>query len=201
MRGAFEAEQALYTFIPEQVPRPVAWGTYADDPDTHFYLSQFVEMLDDLPSATAWAATVSELHLKSMGKVPTGQFGFHVNTHLANVPVDNTWNTSWEKFWAQQMRSLFDQDDRISGPEEELTQLKTAFLEKVIPKYLRPLESNGRSIKPCLIHSDLWPGNIKPKTSSGELCMFDSCAYWGHNEGMSPSSGPCNSMPLTVPFS
>jgi fructosamine-3-kinase len=197
MKGAFEAELALYTVIPSQVPRPVAWGTYADDPDTHFYMCEFVDMLDDLPNASDWAATVSTLHLNSIGKSPTGQFGFHVPTHLANVPVDNTWNASWEKFWVQQMRSLFDQEDRINGAEVELTELKTAFLEKVIPRYLSPLESDGRSIKPCLIHSDLWPGNIKPKASSDELCMFDACAYWGHNEGALPMCQFCRARSLT----
>ncbi|KAF4772925.1 hypothetical protein HER10_EVM0007404 [Colletotrichum scovillei] len=182
MKGTFEAENALYTFAPGQVPKPIGWGTYASDPDTHFYLCEFVEMYDDLPGARDWATSVSNLHLNSMGKSPTGQFGFHVTTHLANVPVDNTWNSSWESFWRQQMKSLFDQDDRVHGTDYELTALKTAFLNKVIPRYLGPLESEGRSIKPCLIHSDLWPGNIKPKTSTDELCLFDACAYWGHNE-------------------
>ncbi|KZL79516.1 hypothetical protein CI238_05842, partial [Colletotrichum incanum] len=182
MRGTFEAEQALYTFAPEHVPKPIGWGTYSADADTHFYLCEFVEMYDDLPSARGWATAVSDLHMSSMGKSPTQQFGFHVPTHLANVPVDNTWNPSWEAFWKQQMKSLFDQDERIHGPDEQLAALKTTFLDKAIPRYLGPLERNGRSIKPCLIHSDLWPGNIKPKTSSDELCMFDACSYWGHNE-------------------
>lgn len=183
MKGAYEAENALYTFLPKQVPQPVAWGTYVQDPDTHFYICGFVDMFDDLPSAGDWGATVSALHLNSMGKSPNGQFGFHVNTHLANVPVDNTWNTSWEKFWAQQMKSLFDREEEVNGPHEELTKLKTHLFERVIPRYLGPLESDGRSIEPCLIHSDLWPGNIKPKADTDELCIFDACAYWGHNEG------------------
>ncbi|KAK4186216.1 Fructosamine kinase-domain-containing protein [Podospora australis] len=182
MKGSYEAELALHTFVPELVPKPIAWGTYASDPDTHFYLCEFVEMYDDLPDPSDWAAAVSTLHLKTMGHSPTGQFGFHVPTHLANVPVDNTWNSSWAAFWAQQMKSLFDREEMVRGPHEELNSLKAAYLEKTIPRYLAPLEAEGRSIQPCLIHSDLWPGNIKPKTESEELCMFDSCAYWGHNE-------------------
>ncbi|KAK7999592.1 hypothetical protein PG990_012192 [Apiospora arundinis] len=182
MNGTFEAEHAIYTFLPEQSPRPVGWGTYKDDPDTHFYICEFIEMHDFIPRAHDWAATVSRLHLNSMGKSPTGQFGFHVTTHLANVPVNNKWNSSWQAFWTQQMASLFDQDDLLHGPDDEVTRLKGAFLTQVIPRFLGPLESNGRSIKPCLIHSDLWPGNIKPSVATDELIMFDSCAYWGHNE-------------------
>ncbi|KAF6821888.1 hypothetical protein CPLU01_12336 [Colletotrichum plurivorum] len=123
MRGAFEGEQALYTFAPDRVPKPVAWGTYRNDPETHFYVCDFVEMIDKLPGARQWATAVSGLHLSSMGRSPTGQFGFQVPTHLANVPIDNTWNPSWESFWRQQMKSLFDQDDCVHGTDEELTAL------------------------------------------------------------------------------
>ncbi|CAI4213379.1 unnamed protein product [Parascedosporium putredinis] len=182
MKGTFEAENALHSFIPTRAPKPVGWGRYAGDPDTYFYLCQFVEMYDDLPSPREWAAAVSTLHLNSMGKSPNGQFGFHVPTHLANVPVDNTWKSSWQALWAQQMKSLFAQDEKIHGPDGELRALRADYFDKAIPRYLGPLESDGRSIQPTLIHSDLWPGNIKPMTSSDELCMFDACAYWGHNE-------------------
>ncbi|KAH8662410.1 Fructosamine kinase-domain-containing protein [Xylariales sp. PMI_506] len=171
MKGAFEAELALHNAIPNHVPKPLAWGTNKRDPDTHFYLCAFIEMYDELPLPNKWAATVFALHLNSMGKSPTGQFGFHVTTHLASVPVDNTWNASWEAFWTQQMTSLFEQDERIHGPDEELTRLKASFLTRVIPRYLRPLETEGRTVTPCLIHSDLWPGNIKPMTASNELCL------------------------------
>ncbi|KAL0475006.1 Fructosamine kinase domain-containing protein [Neurospora intermedia] len=184
MKGTWEAENALYKFVPHYTPRPVGWGTYENDPDTSFYLCQFIDMHDRLPSPREWAEAVSSLHLISMGKSPTGQFGFPVVTHLANVPVDNTWNASWEAFWTQQMKGLFDQEARVNGPDDELEALKTTYMAEVIPRYLRPLETEGRSITPCLIHSDLWPGNIKRKTDSDDmkLCMFDACAYWGHNE-------------------
>lgn len=183
MKGAFEAEKALYEFIPEHVPRPIAYGTYKSQPDTHFYLCEFIEMLDDVPSPRGWATAVAKLHSRSMGKSPCDQFGFPVNTHLANVPVDNTWNPSWEVFFSQQMRSLLDQEEALRGPDAEFTQLKHAFFNDVIPRFLRPLETDGRSISPCLIHSDLWPGNIKTRLDSDAVCMFDACAYWGHNEG------------------
>ncbi|KXH26487.1 hypothetical protein CSAL01_05410 [Colletotrichum salicis] len=116
--------------LASQVPKPIGWGTYVSDPDTHFYLCEFVEMYEDLPGARDWATSVADLHLNSTEKSPTGEFGFHVTTRLANVPVNNTWNPSWESFWRQQMRSLFDHDDHVHGTDHELTALKTAFLHK-----------------------------------------------------------------------
>lgn len=188
MKGKFEADNALYEALPNRVPKPVAWGTYVSNPDTHFYMAEYVEMDDGAPRPQEWAATVLELHLASMGKSPGGQFGFHVTTHLADVPVNNSWTSSWEALWAQQMKSLFDREENLNGPDETLAELRTAYFDKAIPKFLRPLESDGRSITPCLIHSDLWLGNIKKRVSTGELCLFDSCAYWGHNEGASQAS-------------
>ena len=76
------------------------------------------------------------------------------------------------------------------GQDEELAILTTAMFGKVIPRLLRPLGTGGRQIQPCLIHSDLWPGNVKPDAVTGEPIIFDSCAFWGHNEGfpLRPSS-------------
>ncbi|KFY93442.1 hypothetical protein V500_03703 [Pseudogymnoascus sp. VKM F-4518 (FW-2643)] len=195
MEGTFAAEQALYNAIPQHVPKPLAWGAYCTQPDTYFYICEFIEMLDDVPSARQWAGAVAALHSASMGKSPTGQFGFPLATHLADVLVDNKWNLSWEKFWAQQMKSLLDAEEALHGADEEFTQLKEIYFSKVIPRLLSPLETNGRSIQPCIIHSDLWPGDIKPKVEGDDVCMFDGCSYWGHNEA---DLGVCRNPPIAL---
>ncbi|KAK0705999.1 hypothetical protein B0T26DRAFT_725183 [Lasiosphaeria miniovina] len=167
----------------------MARGSFANDPDRHFYLCEFAHMLNHEipPPPYDWASAAAQLHLQSMGKSPVpNHFGFGVPTFLADVPVDNTWNASWEAFWAQQMRGLFEREERLNGPDEELTRLRKAYFEKAIPRYLGPLERNGRSVVPCLLHSDLCLGNVRLLTaaSGGDLCIFDACAYWGHNEGV-----------------
>ncbi|QVM07846.1 hypothetical protein D8B26_002540 [Coccidioides posadasii str. Silveira] len=184
MAGAFEAETALHAIVPNHVPKPTAWGTYKTQPDIHFYLCEFVEMSDRLPSSRQWAEATSQLHVRSAGKCPQGRskFGFHVTTHLANIPIDNSWHDSWESFWAWQMKSLLKHEERIRGPNHEFSRLKQSFFDKVIPRLLRPLEARGRRINACLIHSDLWPGNVMHKAEVRDLVMFDSCPYWGHNE-------------------
>lgn len=99
MKGTFAAESAIYSAVPEHVPKPVAWGTYKSQPDIHFYICDFVDMLDDVPEPGRWGESIARLHLNSMGKSPSGKFGFHVTTPLANIPVNNTWNESWEALW------------------------------------------------------------------------------------------------------
>ena len=184
MKGAFESEKLVDSFIPEYTPKPVAYGSYHSQPDMHFYVAEYVEMDEAHPDPKAWAEAFVTLHKRSMGKSPGGQFGFHIDTHLANIPQNNTWNSSWEKFWTQTSRSMCEKEEAARGPDDDLTRLNKVFHELVIPRYLRPLESDGRVISPTLLHNDGWPGNIKPrKDSPKNLCLFDSCAIWGHNEG------------------
>ena len=66
--------------------------------------------------------------------------------------------------------------------DEEFEELKKELFVNVIPRLLRPLDSEGRKVTPCLVHSDLWPGNCMPDADTDELRIFDSCAYRGHNE-------------------
>lgn len=67
------------------------------------------------------------------------------------------------------------------GASEEIEKLSGPFIEKVIPRLLRPLETKGRSITPVLIHGDLWLGNVSIQDGSENPLMFDASAFWGHN--------------------
>lgn len=80
------------------------------------------------------------------------------------------------------MQSMYEFEKRTHGEDEELDGLFDALCNTVIPRLLRPLETGGRSIDPCLIHSDLWPGNCRPDGDTRKIMIFDSCAFWGHNE-------------------
>lgn len=182
MHGTFESEKMMHTYAPDNVPKPIAWGTYMSMPDTHFYICVFRDMVDDLPGVSKLGALVSKLHLDSMGKSPGGKYGFHVTTHLANVPNDNTWCDTWEEWFTNAMRQMIQAEEKSHGPDDKLKELTDALFAKVIPRLLRPLETGGREIQPCLIHSDLWPGNVKLDAETDQLLIFDSCAYWGHNE-------------------
>ena len=83
------------------------------------------------------------------------------------------------------MKMILDREEKIRGPHTpEAVQLKQIFLDKVLPRYLRPLETGGRSIQPCLLHTDLWPGNVKYKLDNKTVSVFDANGLWAHNEGM-----------------
>ena len=145
-----------------------------------FYLCDFHDMVDEVPAIDRFVALIAAVHKDSMGK--EHRYGFDVPTHLANIPNDNTWQHSWEEFFTQLMIRMFNVEETAHARDEHFEELKTFLLQKVIPRLLRPLESGGRSITPCLIHSDLWPGNCMPDADTDKIMLFDSCAFWGHSE-------------------
>jgi fructosamine-3-kinase len=55
-------------------------------------------------------------------------------------------------------------------------------IDKVIPRLLELLQCNGRGIKSCLVHGDLWDENTATDMDTGELFVFDAGSFYAHNE-------------------
>ncbi len=58
----------------------------------------------------------------------------------------------------------------------------TRVIDIVIPRLLEILKADGRKIKSCLVHDDLWEGNVGTEYNTGKIYIFDSCVYYAHNE-------------------
>ena len=88
MSGEYASMTALYAVTPDFVALPIAWGTYASNSDTHFFLCAFHNMSEELPDVKAYPAKVAELHRKGIS--PNGKFGFMATTGLtANTTIVN----------------------------------------------------------------------------------------------------------------
>lgn len=140
----------MHGFIPDFGPRPLCVGRYKSNPDVHFYLAEFVDLVEDVvPGPEQYMEAVIALHTRSVGKSPDGKFGFSTHTAYGDILQNNEWESSWEAFYTRVMKDAFDIEERNRDThDEKLTNLKKSFFEKVIPRYLRPLESDGRSVKP-----------------------------------------------------
>jgi hypothetical protein len=58
---------------------------------------------------------------------------------------------------------MLELEEKVQGPQpEEMKNCLHPLFEKVIPRLLRPMETDGRTVKPSLIHGDL-------------------CRYWERN--------------------
>ena len=84
VRGEFESMRTISTIVPDFVPKSIAWGTYQTNPDTHFFLCEYREMLDEMPDPHKFAARLAALHQNS--KSQNGKFGFHISTYCGNLP-------------------------------------------------------------------------------------------------------------------
>ncbi|KAI1852576.1 hypothetical protein JX265_003058 [Neoarthrinium moseri] len=180
-RGEYESAKAIHDACPDFCPPPIAWGTYQSVPNTYFFLSGFIDMLDDLPDLGLFPQKLAEMHMKAIA--PDGMYGFHVQTMTALLPQYVTKSASWEEFFTGYMRHLMMAETFAQGPlSDELNRLETVFLERIIPRLCRPLETGGRSIEPRLLHSDLWDGNAAIEAETENPIIFDPSCFYGHNE-------------------
>ena len=174
---------SLHDIIPDSTPTPIAWGTYASNPNIHFFLCSFVEMIDEVPDIQPFTAKIAELHTK--GVSPNGLYGFSVPTFLGRMPQYNTWTDSWEGFFSNYVKQLMLVIEEVQGPDAEMRRLLDTTVDKVIPRLLRPLETGGRQIQPRLVHGDLYAGNVAIGDVDGALVLYDATCLYAHNECMS----------------
>ena len=168
-KGEYEGTKAIHAIIPNNMPLPIAHGTYTTNSDRHFVLNEFHEMKDEMAPAQQFVAVAAELHKKSMS--PTGKFGFHCKTHFGNRALTNDWCDNWEEFFTRTLREEVEWEKSVQGQDAEMDRLLEETFSKVIPRQLRPLQSGGRSIKPSLCHGDLWHGNVGIDVGTDEPIM------------------------------
>ncbi len=125
---------------------------------------------------------LAALHSSSARLAPDARFGFHCTTYNGNLPQNNTWSDSWEAFFDNGLRHVLKAREERAGLNAELDALLPALFEKVIPRLLRPLESNGRKVQPSLVHGDLWCGNAAVDSGTGDPLIFDPASFYAHNE-------------------
>lgn len=181
-RAEFESQEALAAIIPDNVVAPMAWGYFQDNKSKSFYLTRFRNLRARVPPLPQFLAIVKKLHQTSTS--PTGKFGFHCTTYWGPPPLINEWTDSWEEYWSRQLRSDVAYAQRIYGEDGELATLTEEFIQKAVARLLRPLQTGGRSIKPSLCHGDLWDGNVQIDVDTKQTILFDSCAFYGHAEGI-----------------
>lgn len=137
-------------------------------------------MSGGIPSAAKFTELVAKLHKQNPS--PTGQFGFPLVTYGGRNPQFFPVTKSWEECFSTGMKMIFDQEEETQGPDEELAVLRKGFFELVIPRLLRPLETEGRTLTPRLVHGDLWDGNISVDIKTGKSVIFGATPLYAHNE-------------------
>ena len=182
MEGEFNAMSELYKYMPNMVPKPHFWGKFRlGNPDTYFFVSQFIDMNDRVPEPTQLCTKLAQLHRNSVS--PTGKFGFHITTCQGRIPqASGGWEDSWTECFTKLLKHIMALDFETNGYWKDLDILEQRILSYVIPRLIGNLERDGRSVKPSLIHADLWEGNTGTSYENGDIYIFDSGAFYAHNE-------------------
>jgi fructosamine-3-kinase len=122
---------------------------------------------DGVFSPAAWrdvGANVAVLH--SHGGE---DYGWPLDYRLGTVELDNRPAADWPAFWAE--RRLIPTAAILDRPWRERIDRAASCLRRLLPSAPRP----------CLLHGDLWPGNIL--VANGRLAaLVDPACYFGDRE-------------------
>jgi protein-ribulosamine 3-kinase len=176
----YEGQKAMSAVIPDNAVEPIAWGYFEGDKTKAWFLTHFRNLRARPPPLLPFLSIVKKLHQQSVS--PTGKFGFHVTPFYGPPPMIVDWTDNWEEFWTREFRSGLKYAQQMRGDDPELAEIAEEFIEKVVARLLRPLQTGGRSIKPSLCHGDLWDGNIQIDVDTKQPVVFDPCPFYGHNE-------------------
>jgi protein-ribulosamine 3-kinase len=185
IEGEFESLKAIHAVSPTITPYPYAHGTFKhrapSGSEVAFLLAEFREVGEQPPNPFKFTARLAELHRNSVS--PTGKFGFHATTcHAKLAQVTNCWEESWAVLYKKQLAHMLNLDREKHGDWPEFSRISDLVLNKVLPRLLDPLQSDGRVIKPCLVHGDLWDENTATDMDTGEPFIFDAGSFYAHNE-------------------
>lgn len=179
--GEYTSLRTMDALIPGLVPTPLGWGKYSTEPVQYSLLSSFLNMnIKDPPNPKKFAARIAELHQK--GTSPNGDFGFPVTTYNGALAHTVSWEKDWAVFFTTMLKAGLGYDTQTNGTWPELEMVAQVIIDKVIPRLLRPLQSESNQIRPSLLHGDLWSGNVGTDIETGEIVLFDVGSYYAHNE-------------------
>ncbi|KAI4239952.1 MAG: hypothetical protein LQ352_007752, partial [Teloschistes flavicans] len=166
LEGEFHSMCELYKTAPRFILKPYTWGKLnVSNPDTYYFLCGFIEMTDQAPDSVHLCTKLKELHQLSATSLKK-QRGIQAG-----------WN-----YYIQLGRGAMRLNTEFNGNWKNLEQCVDRLISHVVPQVLGPLESDGRMVKPRLIHGDLWVGNTGTERETGNIYVFDASVHYAHNE-------------------
>lgn len=140
--------------------------------------NHFVLLMEYIESASKasdydelFGSQLAELHKKSSSE----QFGFSEDNLLGATPQINSWKKDWKEFWIT---------NRVE-PQIKWASDKGYFNNsdlKLADKFIKVVDGLlPLKCKPCLIHGDLWSGNIMTD-NAGKPVIIDPAVYYAHHE-------------------
>ena len=180
MEGEFKSLSLIHSLFPALVLEPFGYGQYECESNTHFILMEFLQIDSGLPDPEKLAVTISELHKR--GTSPTGKFGFDGSNCHGRMVQEHYWDDSWCRYFTWLLDIYADEEIRVNGPYPEFEAAYAVLRKHVIPRLLEPLQADGQTLTPCLIHGDLWHENVGTNHETGKIVLYDPDAWYAHHE-------------------
>lgn len=179
MEGEFNSLTAINKATPGFAPKVYGWGKF-DKSETYYLLMDFLDLKMVLPDPSKLCSKLVEMHQNS--ESPTGKFGFPLPTCHGKHIQPNDWDESWCRFFTRLITIFFETDVEVNGPWKEYEEAFKVLKTHTIPQVLEPLQSDGRVLKPTLVHGDLWEENTGINIETGDPVVFDASVFYAHNE-------------------
>ncbi|ORY56950.1 Fructosamine kinase-domain-containing protein [Pseudomassariella vexata] len=183
VEGEYESQNAIEEAVgPGFGPKARGWGEF-DVGGTHhyFFLGDFHDL--DMATAPEPAQFVEKIaQLDQNGRSPNGKFGFHCPTVCGMMQRTVPWEEKWADSFTHLLKDVIRCDNDANPPWPEYDVVCQITIDKVIPRVLGALQSDGRSIEPVLIHGDVWEQNVGIDMETGETLVFDPGCTYAHNE-------------------
>lgn len=180
--GEYHSATNVNGAVPGFGPKAIGWGGYDDQgTTTYFFLGVFHDMdFSSPPKPDEIMPVVAELHKR--GTSPNGMFGYPVPVVCGRMERTTTWTSSWAESFTLQLKDVIKYDNDANGPWPEYDVVCKQLIDAVIPRLLGALQSEGRDIKPALVHGDLWERNVGRDMETGKILVFDPGCTYAHNE-------------------
>lgn len=119
---------------------------------------------------------LARMHLAEpvLPEAKNGMFGFVVDNTIGATPQPNGWMDDWIAFFRERRlkhQVLLTSDSNLIQKGTELCKRLDELFDDV-----------KGTIKPSLLHGDLWSGNVSSSDDQGRPVIFDPASYYGHHE-------------------
>lgn len=163
---------------------PEVLHTGSDGAGGAFIIMEHLEFAPGGPDQGELGRRLGRMHLAkpAVSEAAAGRFGFPVDNTIGGTPQPNGWADNWvEFFWERRLAHQL----RLAG-DEKLWNLGEGLHGRLASFF------EGVDVRPCILHGDLWSGNIAAVGPEGAPAVFDPASYFGHSEaefGMSWCAG------------
>ncbi|CAK9134469.1 unnamed protein product [Ilex paraguariensis] len=166
----FEGEalglDAMYKTGSIRVPKPFKVGVLPTGGS--YIIMEFIEFGSSRGNQSALGRKLAEMH--KAGKSEKG-FGFYVDNTIGSTPQINTWTSDWIQFYGEHRLGYQLKLARKQYGDSTIYERGQRLMKNMGPLFEDVL------IEPCLLHGDLWSGNIS-SDKNGEPVILDPACYF-----------------------